>query len=293
MDNRDIGLSTKTAGPAPSRAALFKAFAHRRYAQSDYLLSDMAADAVALLDHLGVPAAHVVGVSMGGMIAQQLTIDHPERVLSLCSIMSNTGNRRHGTRLAAAVAHHGDVADDPAARGPRRGRAARRWPGSGSSRGPTSTPTRSVAWCARPISARRQPPGHDPAAARHPGQPGPHAGPRRGAGAHPRHPRAARPAGAAERGHRHRPGGTGRAAADVPRHGARPPGPAARRDRRGGRAQRRPRARATGRAGRRVAGRARVHRHAPSSTPTCSTPTARAGRGRRRRRRRAGRSRPP
>ena len=97
MDNRDIGLSTKTEGPVPTRAALFKAFAHRRYAQSDYLLSDMAADAVALLDHLGVGAAHVVGVSMGGMIAQQLTIDHPERVLSLCSIMSNTGNRRHGT----------------------------------------------------------------------------------------------------------------------------------------------------------------------------------------------------
>ncbi len=97
MDNRDIGLSTKTDGPAPTRAALFKAFAHRRYAQSDYLISDMAADAVALLDHLDVAAAHVVGVSMGGMIAQQLTIDHPERVLSLCSIMSNTGNRRHGT----------------------------------------------------------------------------------------------------------------------------------------------------------------------------------------------------
>ena len=97
MDNRDIGLSTKTQGPPPTRAALFKAFAHRRYAQSDYLLSDMARDAVRLLDHLGVDTAHVVGVSMGGMIAQQLTIDHPERVLSLCSIMSNTGNRRHGT----------------------------------------------------------------------------------------------------------------------------------------------------------------------------------------------------
>jgi len=97
MDNRDIGLSTKTAGPPPTRAALLKAFAHRRYAQSDYLLSDMAGDAVALLDHLDIGSAHVVGVSMGGMIAQQLTIDHPERVLSLCSIMSNTGNRRHGT----------------------------------------------------------------------------------------------------------------------------------------------------------------------------------------------------
>ena len=107
MDNRDIGLSTKTEGPAPRRADLFKAFAHRRYAQSDYLLADMAGDAVALLDHLEVEAAHVVGVSMGGMIAQQLTIDHPERVLSLCSIMSNTGDRRHGSvspRLLPTVA---------------------------------------------------------------------------------------------------------------------------------------------------------------------------------------------
>lgn len=96
LDNRDIGLSTKTEGPAPTRAAMVRAFAHRRYARADYLIADMAGDALALLDHLGIPQAHVVGVSMGGMIVQQLTIDHPERVLSLCSIMSNTGNRRHG-----------------------------------------------------------------------------------------------------------------------------------------------------------------------------------------------------
>ncbi len=97
MDNRDIGLSTPTEGPPPTRATVVKAFVHRRYARADYDLSDMAGDAAALLDHLEIGAAHVVGVSMGGMIAQQLTIDHPHRVLSLTSIMSSTGNRRHGT----------------------------------------------------------------------------------------------------------------------------------------------------------------------------------------------------
>ncbi len=97
MDNRDIGLSTRTEGPPPPRSAVLKAFVHRRYAQSDYDLSDMASDAAALLDHLDIRVAHVVGVSMGGMIAQQLTIDHPDRVLSLTSVMSNTGNRREGS----------------------------------------------------------------------------------------------------------------------------------------------------------------------------------------------------
>ncbi|KRE61557.1 alpha/beta fold hydrolase [Nostocoides sp. Soil756] len=96
LDNRDIGLSSRTPGPPPRRSEVMRAFVHRRAARSDYLISDMASDAVALLDHLGVDVAHVVGVSMGGMIAQQLTIDHPTRVRSLVSIMSNTGNRKAG-----------------------------------------------------------------------------------------------------------------------------------------------------------------------------------------------------
>jgi pimeloyl-ACP methyl ester carboxylesterase len=97
IDNRDVGLSSRTDGPAPTRRAVAKALAHRRLARADYLVADMARDAAALLDHLGIAAAHVVGASMGGMIAQQLTIDYPRRVLSLTSMMSTTGNRRHGS----------------------------------------------------------------------------------------------------------------------------------------------------------------------------------------------------
>ncbi|GAA3342107.1 hypothetical protein GCM10020358_35880 [Amorphoplanes nipponensis] len=68
-----------------------------------YLLADLARDTAGLLDALGVARAHVVGASMGGMIAQQLTIDHPQRVASLCSIMSTTGDRSVGRATPAAA----------------------------------------------------------------------------------------------------------------------------------------------------------------------------------------------
>lgn len=96
MDNRDIGLSTKTSGPPPPRSEVLKSVVRPTRVKPDYLLADMAADVVGLMDHLGHDRAHLVGASMGGMIAQQLTIDYPDRVLSLCSIMSTTGRKTVG-----------------------------------------------------------------------------------------------------------------------------------------------------------------------------------------------------
>ncbi|MCU1390407.1 MAG: putative hydrolase [Ilumatobacteraceae bacterium] len=97
FDNRDMGLSTKIDGDeAAGVGRVLSTLLSRRFAKPAYLLSDMADDAANLLDHLGVDAAHVVGVSMGGMIAQTIAIEHASRVLSLTSIMSNTGSRRTG-----------------------------------------------------------------------------------------------------------------------------------------------------------------------------------------------------
>ncbi len=94
FDNRDVGLSTKldAAGMPDAAAAMQAALLGERIA-APYLLRDLAADGVGLLDALGIPAAHVVGASMGGMIAQTMAITYPARVLSLTSIMSTTGER--------------------------------------------------------------------------------------------------------------------------------------------------------------------------------------------------------
>jgi pimeloyl-ACP methyl ester carboxylesterase len=99
-DNRDVGLSSKIEdAPVPDVFALMAGNA----ASAGYKLDDMADDAAGLLDALGIKAAHVVGVSMGGMIGQTLAIRHPERVLSLTSIMSTTGNPEVGQPRPEAI----------------------------------------------------------------------------------------------------------------------------------------------------------------------------------------------
>jgi len=96
FDNRDVGLSSVSDGEPPSAVRAVASKIARRTPKAAYRLVDMADDAAALLDAIGIDAAHVVGVSMGGMIAQTMAIAHPTRVLSLTSIMSNTGDGTHG-----------------------------------------------------------------------------------------------------------------------------------------------------------------------------------------------------
>jgi len=100
FDNRDIGRSTHLQGPPPSLGQLL------RYSvpPTNYTLADMAQDAVGLMDELGISSAHVIGASMGGMIAQTLAARHPTRVRSLVSMLSSTGGRWVGRPALSSYA---------------------------------------------------------------------------------------------------------------------------------------------------------------------------------------------
>jgi pimeloyl-ACP methyl ester carboxylesterase len=100
FDNRDAGRSTVLDHHEPPSVRQVAA----GELDAPYLLQDMAADAVGLLDALGIDRAHIVGASLGGMIAQRVAIDHPDRVLSLASIMSTTGDPEVGHPTPEAMA---------------------------------------------------------------------------------------------------------------------------------------------------------------------------------------------
>ena len=98
FDNRDAGHSTRLDGVPSRLGSLMQGEA----VAPPYVLADMAADSVGLLDVLAIDRAHLVGASLGGMIAQQAAIEFPDRVLSLASLMSTTGDRSVGEASEAA-----------------------------------------------------------------------------------------------------------------------------------------------------------------------------------------------
>ncbi len=217
FDNRDVGRSDRVDSPTPGAAQ----FLRRRFAPSQYTLAEMCADTVGLLDALAIERAHLVGMSMGGMIAQALAAREPDRVLSLTSIMSTTGVARLGrpapstwvrlalpaprTRQATAkrvvgmmrhVGSRGYPFDEAAVRA----MALEGWDRSGGSGAPGVGPA-----AGGDLQVRR-----------------PH--PRTGAdqGADARHPRRPRPDGRPERRPRHRRRDPRRPPAGDDRHGPRP-----------------------------------------------------------------------
>ncbi|CAB4808796.1 unannotated protein [freshwater metagenome] len=104
FDNRDCGLSTKFDGIEVDLGAVLKAaLLEETVPPVPYTLSDMAGDVVGLLDFLKIDRAHIFGVSLGGMIAQVLTIEHPTRVRSLISVMSMSGEPEFGQSTPEAI----------------------------------------------------------------------------------------------------------------------------------------------------------------------------------------------
>lgn len=104
-DNRDCGLSSKFDGQmVDSAAVMTAALSGQPLPPVPYTLADMAADGIALLDHLGIDKAHVAGASMGGMIVQMMAIEHASRLRSMTSIMSMTGDPNYGQAAPEAMA---------------------------------------------------------------------------------------------------------------------------------------------------------------------------------------------
>ncbi|MEE2769263.1 MAG: alpha/beta hydrolase [Actinomycetota bacterium] len=100
FDNRDVGLSTWFDDvPAPNMTVVWLGSVLGFRPKTPYTLSDMADDTAGVLDVLGIDSAHIVGMSMGGMIAQRIAMEHPKRVRSLCSIMSSPRPNRSSFRL--------------------------------------------------------------------------------------------------------------------------------------------------------------------------------------------------
>lgn len=105
FDNRDCGLSTKLDGQQVDiGAVMIAALTDQPVPAVPYTLSDMAGDAVMLLDHLGIERAHILGASMGGMIVQTIAIEHPHRVRSMVSVMSAPGEPEVGQPAPEAAA---------------------------------------------------------------------------------------------------------------------------------------------------------------------------------------------
>ena len=106
FDNRDCGLSYKHDGlmVETDKVTMQAMMGDVVTVEVPYTLSDMAADAMGVLDHLGIERAHVIGASMGGMIAQTVAIEHGHRVASLTSVMSVTGDLAYGAPTEAAMA---------------------------------------------------------------------------------------------------------------------------------------------------------------------------------------------
>ncbi len=112
FDNRDAGLSSEMGGDPLTKRQFAKSQLTRTKPPSEYLLEDMAADTNGLLEQLDIAKAHVIGISMGGMIAQSLAINHAAKVLSLTSIMSKPGDPKSGgidKKLLLKIARRQDV----------------------------------------------------------------------------------------------------------------------------------------------------------------------------------------